>query len=545
MTHSLLTLLENVKVTKRFYEESHKKVLEIIASGIDFKKPLSIDDFKKLLSLTGFNQEETTSILSHVSSYEDTIDDDVFGFAAQQLLVELAEDSDKNQDKMFEIKKFLTYHTIYAEAMKDSPYDKALRIIAGEDPDKVNGTSSVNEEPVMPSSEPAVEFKDTVDAKYLNPLYKAPKSKLQKPEMYTGCKVIVEGKKISEFIFPSAWTDDKFKDDQGFEHDTKKAHVIFKTEVPEIGDIAFTDGDWFLLGDKETLALVKEHSDKLKNVTFYTTKFNNRKVETINVKRFSCGTLDKDISNIPYHVEIKYQDIKVNHQIDAIAKHYNISHDGLVEKEIDLLKLIEITLDHPLNVARSEFCYLVGAAGCGKTQIAIEYASNKGREFVLQQGHAQLTVDDLLGYKSITDGTYFPSLLREAVEQGKIFILDEMDACNPNTLLALNSLKNKQFQFPDKLITIHPEFRLIATLNTLEYSDVYNGRSKLDKATITRGKIINANLENHHLALRYGLEYIKNIKDIDRLTPREIEREVTEQLIKAELDKSSVPEVNN
>lgn len=366
-THSLLALLENTSVTKRFYEESHKKALEIIASGIDFKKPLSTADFKKLLSLSGFNQEETTNILAHVPSADDTIDDDVFGFAAQQLLVELAEDSDKNQDKMFEIKKFLTYHTIYAEAMKDSPYDKALRIIAGEDPDKVNGTSSAIDEPVTPL-EPVIEFKDTVDAKYVNPIYKAPKSNLQKPEMYTGCKVIIEGKKISELAYPKEWNEDKFKDDQGFEHDTKKSHVIFKTEVPEMGDIAFTEGDYFLLGDKATLDLVTEHQNKFKNVTFYTTKFNNRKVETINVKRFSCGTLDKDISNIPYHVEIIYQDIKVNHQIDAIAKHYNVSHDRLVEKEIDLLKEIKITLDHPLNVARSEWCYLVGAAGLTKSQ---------------------------------------------------------------------------------------------------------------------------------------------------------------------------------
>ena len=126
--------------------------------------------------------------------------------------------------------------------------------------------------------------------------------------------------------------------------------------------------------------------------------------------------------------------------------------------------------------------------------------------------------------------------MRDAVENGKIFILDEMDACNPNTLLALNSLKNKTFQFPDTLVDIHPDFRLISTLNTLEYSDVYNGRSKLDMATITRGKIINADLEEHHLALRYGLDYIKNIKNIDRLTPREIEREVTDQMIKKQME---------
>ena len=361
--------------------------------------------------------------------------------------------------------------------------------------------------------------------------------------MYTGCKVIIEGKKISEFVYPKEWNEDKFKDDQGFEYDTKKAHVIFKTEVPEIGDIAFTEGNYFLLGDKANLDLVKEHQDKYKNVTFYTTKFNNRKVETINVKRFSCGALDKDISSIPYHVEIIYQDTKINYQINEIAKHYDITHDKLIGREVDILKQIEVALDHPLNVARAESVLIFGPSGSGKTTVAIEYANNKGIHYILQQGHAQLTVDDLLGYKSITDGTYFPSLLRDAVENGKIFIIDEIDACNPNTLLALNSLKNKKFQFPDKLVDIHPDFRFISTANTLEYSDVYNGRSKLDKATLARSKHIEYNLENHHLALRYGLEYIKDIKNIDRLTPREIERLVTEKLIEEEL-KLSEPEMD-
>ena len=99
-----------------------------------------------------------------------------------------------------------------------------------------------------------------------------------------------------------------------------------------------------------------------------------------------------------------------------------------------------------------------------------------------------------------------------------------------------NSLKNKKFQFADRLVDIHPDFRLISTANTLEYSDVYNGRSKLDKATLARSKHIEYNLEDHHLALRYGLEYIKDIKNIDRLEPREIERLVTEAIIEKELN---------
>ena len=140
-------------------------------------------------------------------------------------------------------------------------------------------------------------------------------------------------------------------------------------------------------------------------------------------------------------------------------------------------------------------------------------------------------------------------MLRDAVENGKIFILDEIDACNPNTLLALNSLKNKRFQFPDKIVDIHKDFRLIATANTLEYSDVYNGRSKLDKATLTRFKIVQCDLEAHHLAIRYGLEHISalekdnNIK-FDRLTPREIERLVVERKIKLEQEAESGQETD-
>ena len=43
-------------------------------------------------------------------------------------------------------------------------------------------------------------------------------------------------------------------------------------------------------------------------------------------------------------------------------------------------------------------------------------------------------------------------------------------------------------------------------------------------------------MENHHLAIRYGLEHIKDIKNINRLEPREIERLVTEAIIEKEID---------
>ena len=525
-THSLLTLLEDKKLTKEFYNLAHKNCYPIIISGkYDFTKPLSYSDTTDLL--TGLDAKFIDA-LSGVDT-QDTIDDDVFGFAAQQYLVDLAEDPDKNQEKMFQVKKFLTYHTIYAEAMKGSPYDKVLRQLAGQDPDDMSATAPKHAEPVKT-------IFDDIDAKYIDCKFKFKESKsYQKPKFYKGCKFLKVEDDLKNQYTVESFDDITITDDQAIFHKTKDCYPVFATEHPEIGDIAISQSPrkQILIGTKDILDLLKGSNFQF---NYYTTKFNNRKVETLKVKRFACGTLDKDLSSVPYHVNIVYEDIAVNHNLDEIAKHYNVAHDKLIRREIDILKQIEVALDHPLNVARAESVLIFGPSGSGKTTVAIEYANNKGIPYILQQGHAQLTVDDLLGYKSITDGTYFPSLLRDAVENGKIFIIDEVDACNPNTLLALNSLKNKKFQFADKLVDIHPNFRYISTANTLEYSDVYNGRSKLDKATLARSKHIEYNLENHHLAIRYGLEYIKDIKNIDRLEPREIERLVTEAIIAKESD---------
>ena len=532
--HSLLTLLEKENITKEFYRLAHKNCYPIIISGkYDFTKPL---DHNAVTSLLNDLDPRFLNALSK-TSLDDLFDDDVFGFACQQYLVDLSEDPDKNQEEMFQVKKFLTYHTIYAEAMKGSPYDKVLRRLAGQDPDDISVPATI-------SSEPGKSIFDDIDAKYIDCKFTfKPGKSYQKPKFYKGCNFLKTNDDIKNQYTVESFSDTTITDDQGIDHSIDDCYPLFATEHPEVGDIAITlsQRKHIVIGTKDILKAIKESGIV---VNYYTTKFNNRKVETIKVKRFACGTLDKDTSIIPYHVNIVYEEVPVNHNIDAIAKHYNITHDKLTRKEVDILKKVEVALDHPLNIARAEWVLLHGPSGSGKTTVAIEYANNKGISYVVQQGHAHLSQDDFLGYTSIvkndkdqsTEDLYVRSLLREAVEFGKIFIIDEIDGCSPNALLALNSLKNKQFQFPDKLVDIHPNFRLIATANTLEYSDVYNGRSKLDKATLARFKHIEYNLENHHLALRYGLEHIKDIKNIDRLEPREIERLVTEAIIEKEID---------
>lgn len=566
---SLLKILEETKIdgiVKKFYEESKSKVIPIIREmqttyGYDQSLYMGKHTAKSLITTVLGNCDESDSfaeVLRVNYNDETLIEDDVFCFAAQQHLVDLA-DSSGDENEIFEIKRFLIRHTMYAEALEGSPYDLALTDIENklaEDPNYFGGDvfnptfrpaglkafkggiiPTQSSSMLSVSAEP--EEIDLIDEKYTNCEFVPQESKsYQKPKLYKGCLFVSKYKTIKEIFTVDSFDEHKITDISGNVHEISDCYPIFITEKPEVGDIAFVSrrSNFYMIANKDVLKAIKESGF---GATYYTLKYNNRKIETLKVKRFACGTLDQDVSEVPYHVNIEYVEQELTYDVKKIADHYNIATTRIIAKEKELIEEIKETLDHPLNIQKSEWLMLVADAGAGKTQISIEYANLKDTDYILQQGHAQLTVDDLLGYKSITDGTYFPSLLRDAVENGKIFILDEIDACNPNTLLALNSLKNKRFQFPDKIVDIHPNFRLIATANTLEYSDVYNGRSKLDKATITRFKIIKCDLEPHHLAIRYGLDYVKDIQNIDRLTPREIERIVVEKKIAEEKKKKA------
>ncbi len=86
-------------------------------------------------------------------------------------------------------------------------------------------------------------------------------------------------------------------------------------------------------------------------------------------------------------------------------------------------------------------------------------------------------------------GKYVTTELRKRYENGGVFILDEIDNGNANTLAVLNSaLANDDCAFADGMVKMHEDFVLIATANT--YGSGANaqfvGRNKLDDATLDR-----------------------------------------------------------
>ena len=128
---------------------------------------------------------------------------------------------------------------------------------------------------------------------------------------------------------------------------------------------------------------------------------------------------------------------------------------------------------------------LEGIAGTGKTTIAKNIAKLHGKEFYAITGTKQTSVNALIGFTSI-NGVYIPTQFRKAFEEGHYFLIDEIDGMDSNVLLTLNTIENGYMAFPDKVVEIHPEFRLMATANPRSEHSIYTGRSKLDFSTLDR-----------------------------------------------------------
>lgn len=131
---------------------------------------------------------------------------------------------------------------------------------------------------------------------------------------------------------------------------------------------------------------------------------------------------------------------------------------------------------------------LVGPAGSGKTHIAISCAKLLDLPFYSISVNEQTSKSDFLGYKD-ANGKLVETNFRKAYEKGGVFIIDEIDAGNPNILTVVNSaLSNDTCPFPDGMIARHPDFVAVCTANTFGEGESlqYIGRNILDAATRDR-----------------------------------------------------------
>jgi cobaltochelatase CobS len=133
--------------------------------------------------------------------------------------------------------------------------------------------------------------------------------------------------------------------------------------------------------------------------------------------------------------------------------------------------------------------WLVGPAGSGKTSVASAVAEALDLPFYSTSVCAMTSKSDLVGYRNVSTGEYVETDLRRAYEHGGVFLLDEVDAGNPNVMVVLNNLMaNGHCSYPDGMVAKHDDFILLAGANTvgLGADSQYVGRNQLDKATLDR-----------------------------------------------------------
>ena len=131
---------------------------------------------------------------------------------------------------------------------------------------------------------------------------------------------------------------------------------------------------------------------------------------------------------------------------------------------------------------------LVGSAGTGKSQIAESIALLMELPFYSESITMQTAQSTFFGYFT-ADGQFLETNFYKAYTQGGIYLLDEIDRGNPNTLLALNNVVcSNKFTFGNGTKEKHKNFRFVATANTFGNGGnlEYLGANKLDKAFLDR-----------------------------------------------------------
>jgi cobaltochelatase CobS len=140
---------------------------------------------------------------------------------------------------------------------------------------------------------------------------------------------------------------------------------------------------------------------------------------------------------------------------------------------------------------------LVGPAGCGKTFVAAKVAESLDLDFYDQSCSEGVSESIFTGWLlPVSAGgkfDYVSSPFIQCYEGGGVFLLDEMDAADPNLLTFLNkAIANESFFLPQRhrkpLVKKHKDFVVVAAANTFgKGADAeYVGRNALDAATLDR-----------------------------------------------------------
>lgn len=185
--------------------------------------------------------------------------------------------------------------------------------------------------------------------------------------------------------------------------------------------------------------------------------------------------------------------------------------------------------------------FIAGPAGSGKTTLASQLAKAMSMNFSSISCSSGLSEAHLLG-RMLFDGTYVGTDFVRLYEEGGIFLFDEVDAADANTMLVINSaLANGAMGIPNRkdkpFARRHPEFVCIVSGNTWGGgSHEYHGRNHLDAAFLDRFAVSRVQIDyDKELEIEIGNghgEYVNTIHKIrQRCVDKKIRRVVSTRAI--------------
>lgn len=139
---------------------------------------------------------------------------------------------------------------------------------------------------------------------------------------------------------------------------------------------------------------------------------------------------------------------------------------------------------------------LVGPTGSGKSSLIGQIAARLDWPLRRINLHGETGVSDFLGQHKAKNGeVYFQyGILPNAMRGGQILVLEEVDAATPEILFVLQGVMEENgcltlAENGGEIIHPHPDFRLVATANTLGLGDdtsLYTGTSVLNASHLDR-----------------------------------------------------------
>ena len=144
--------------------------------------------------------------------------------------------------------------------------------------------------------------------------------------------------------------------------------------------------------------------------------------------------------------------------------------------------------------------FLAGPSGCGKSFLAQQVAEAMDLKFGYMSCSGGINESHLTGRTipnvQTGEAMFIPSQFVTCYEDGGLFLLDEIDAADPNVLIVLNNaLTNGKLAIPNRVAKPyadqHKDFVCMVAANTFGRgsSRMYVGRNQLDEATLDRFRI--------------------------------------------------------